>query len=171
MTSRERLAGDAPQGLHRWFARLHWILVASVATTQLVSFTGGIGQVLGAAVDDPAETSHRVPVRRLARPSQSATAQQTDTPSDCAGIRLGEVLLDPNGKPSFATLGEAGQPYRFPRRIGDRMGGVWEVSKLSLVFPANGGNAAEARVELTAGPQSCTLATRRVRAAGYSAAL
>lgn len=164
-SSRGHLMGDDPAGVRAWFARLHWVLVASVATSQLVTFGGGVSRLVAR---DPATPTEVRPARKLARPTERVAAGQR---AQCDGIRLGEVLLDASGAPVFATLSARGQAYQFPRRIGDRLGGSWTLSKLSVGKAPDEPNHLEARVELKSPDQSCVLATQRVRSGHYSAAL
>ncbi|MEZ4231480.1 MAG: hypothetical protein R3B89_20045 [Polyangiaceae bacterium] len=167
--SRQRLVTGATEtsGTRRWFARLHWLLVASVATTQLMAFSTGVGRFVQ---EDP----RVVPVRRLAHPSQRATAEQAAPSEPCAGIHLGEVLLDSRGEPTFATLRGPGQSHAFPRRIGDRLAGAWKVRALRLSAGETGASAADplrAQVELASGDRVCTLGTEHIRRGNYSASL
>ncbi len=187
--SRERLTIVPAQGsgVRSWFARLHWVLVASVATTQLVGFSAGMAR-LGQSADHEPDPSTLTPLRRLAKPSARATAARPTTHTGvatamgaapatrCGGIRLGEVLVNAAGEPVFATLSDRGQAYAFPRRIGDHLAGAWEVSRLSVIEGSPGSRTkaahpVQARVELKAGDESCTLATQRIRKTSYSAAL
>ena len=161
--SREPPSKEPPAGLRAWFARVHWVLVASVATSQLVAFGGGVSKLVQPSSVAPAAR----PVRQPARPLRESALGQ----NECEGIRLGEVLLDARGEPVFATLSAKGQAYQFPRRIGDHLGGNWTLSHLSVSKMPSEPSKLEARVELKAAGESCILATHRVREGHYSAAL